>query len=1832
MDRLGLDSLKFFTGDGKQIIMQKQYSVAWEIVPCDRVFSAFIDNPSGHFEISGNKIDVIVDNPGMVRPDVKFPLNHGASNYIINKYSASTDVLGIYNISENYVEARTVNGEGQIVASDNEAMNKILFFCYKYVTDDKTYIEQNKIKISVSTGDEVFVEEYNLLDFFYPVVSTNYRTNGHYIQYSFNTGDTDFLKESVTDDDASNCYGIKSSIIGLVKGEETEYAKEVLAATDLTDKYGTDMSTALYMMAYNVDENQFPYVRYVGTCMQEKVSADFIAATTIVIVADNGVDAAERYTYPVIEDGDVRYRLHFRFQKDSEMSFITADENNVDLVKSDSMYMLNHDEAVASITDSTRNTLLNAMHFTVGFQSSVEGCYKNAMGMFIRDLVDDVDYFIGVIQFLTEVEDEDERFRTLLTNFGIPDPIKYPNVFKQQDIDEQGCDWTLVNKKSKELFLYYDEIFPYVGTYKALFNAIKFLGYQDIIFKEWYKIKDRNDQTRYVAIQNYDTSTGLSIESTLKKYGVEYGQYDRYTKLNRLSMIYHLDEMSSDAEEQLSADLTQVTLCRFIVRRTANETMTAATKYKYANYTLDVPNDSLNKTFKMSSLVCGHFTVDPLYDNVIVKLVSQGNTYCLKVVSGTFRNHLYSPELEGIDEFVSFVEGDNKYVKFNVKMNYCSDLFVTDISNEYIKSITETVNVPFNGKYYNANDIMKVIPVYEYRCDEVLAKLYAVKHWIETYITGVNCYISDINGEGIVLERMKSVGYVTEHEFKDIQNEGFFTPHCTQSTEFIDSSTILTCSLNEFSCVTFEDYKDYKIENFIHGSENVNVGGKTVTVYDSAPLGAWTVADEFKYRLDLNADSGTLYEFAANDSSLNPIYVADGEITFFDQTKCDSSIIKSELPVIEIIKGNLRELTGDWSADSVLNTNIKYSIHRVNYADGSSFVVLTDELKRSVSTNGPKDYSVRAKGCITLSSKRTNDVNHGTFSYTSNNKWDMPLFLISNYELTNQFRGDVLDGWSSSDIVFSDSKTYVLEIIEGSIKFSNHYDASVMKNCHGAEITFSETAREEESGEQVISIKYDYESERIPIYTYKKPAGASHDTTSVKAMFEQLDKWVTMNTSVDIPVNRLGDYKVSVYAYDSYNNIFHNSGDDLCHVGTRMPSIDIIANAPSSNNASSFHIYNKMPLAMDSSDYIDVSNSVETEPVFPMNYKIYGAEHDTEDNKIVYDSISYAIDTPKNSDYLMLTNLTEKVSDVTDGKNLHMSLSCHHKQNVYVKNGYVNLCLYDENLNKVLWEGKRSVTAVVNPSIGYRVTDTSNGRITVNTALDSSIVNCVKDKTNNKNLYVLSDNYIDVPLNASIVNDKENRVAFIPVYYNHNDSHNDSYVDEFEENYSLDTSLRVFPIDTMVKLTAYVMDGSTLVTLSETAYRIIDTSIHTYISDNNAADSSVMCGYVIDGNVDLEFLNNLHNVNVYKYDSSILAENDMHYYTYKPDDVRFKLQPVTSRPVNYMLRVNKDALEQSYMYSDYKFYGIRTSVEFNTKQLLFDSYYDDSFAFKNYRYEPTTLYEMWWNFDGDVKPSVDEYPLYVYRNFPITVNQGTRVIVRAGDDIESLESGYKKKWTWKTALLEDNSNWDNHKSGSRKIELFESVNDMLSVKPFYLGYQSIELECIDKYGNRIVNNGGGNMCVIDKDEFYAPDSVLTLRNMTGVWRVENLDLYYTYVNDGNTVMVVSDYTLMSFQTDYESANHGYGYQLDHFEREDGVNDIEYIMHSFRWLSEGSRLTITFDDVLSRPELDGFKYGNYTGVIDSRPDSGIVLSRYDEDVTGIDWNSYVGFKFKIENYN
>ncbi len=84
-------------------------------------------------------------------------------------------------------------------------------------------------------------------------------------------------------------------------------------------------------------------------------------------------------------------------------------------------------------------------------------------------------------------EIEDIRYKTELTNAGKNITADDIFIFKTYDINEQGVDWGFLNRKRKEMLMVKDEIYPYVGSYKAIINAINYFGYNDLELFEYYR-------------------------------------------------------------------------------------------------------------------------------------------------------------------------------------------------------------------------------------------------------------------------------------------------------------------------------------------------------------------------------------------------------------------------------------------------------------------------------------------------------------------------------------------------------------------------------------------------------------------------------------------------------------------------------------------------------------------------------------------------------------------------------------------------------------------------------------------------------------------------------------------------------------------------------------------------------------------------------------------------------------------------------------------------------------------------------------------------------------------------------------------------------------------------------------------------------------------------------------------------------------------------------------------------------------------------------------------------------------------------------------------------
>ena len=106
--------------------------------------------------------------------------------------------------------------------------------------------------------------------------------------------------------------------------------------------------------------------------------------------------------------------------------------------------------------------------------------------------------------------------------------------------------------------------------------------------------------------------------------------------------------------------------------------------------------------------------------------------------------------------------------------------------------------------------------LYKYTVSEVIAKLWSVCKWIDKYILGINAYIHDITGEGLVIGRFKTRGYVTQHEMYDYDKSASYSLRAEQKNIEIpiEHCPTVDLTIDEFDTNTFGDMSDETFESF----------------------------------------------------------------------------------------------------------------------------------------------------------------------------------------------------------------------------------------------------------------------------------------------------------------------------------------------------------------------------------------------------------------------------------------------------------------------------------------------------------------------------------------------------------------------------------------------------------------------------------------------------------------------------------------------------------------------------------------------------------------------------------------------------------------------------------------------------------------------------------------------------------------------------------------------------------------------------------------------------------------------------------------------------------
>ena len=106
---------------------------------------------------------------------------------------------------------------------------------------------------------------------------------------------------------------------------------------------------------------------------------------------------------------------------------------------------------------------------------------------YLKTTISVIDKEIGRFNVYGQTEVEDIRYKTDLNNEGKLIGPDETFIFKDYDIQEGGIDWKFLNIKRKELLTNKHLIYPYIGSYKSIINAINFFGYNDLQLNEYYK-------------------------------------------------------------------------------------------------------------------------------------------------------------------------------------------------------------------------------------------------------------------------------------------------------------------------------------------------------------------------------------------------------------------------------------------------------------------------------------------------------------------------------------------------------------------------------------------------------------------------------------------------------------------------------------------------------------------------------------------------------------------------------------------------------------------------------------------------------------------------------------------------------------------------------------------------------------------------------------------------------------------------------------------------------------------------------------------------------------------------------------------------------------------------------------------------------------------------------------------------------------------------------------------------------------------------------------------------------------------------------------------------
>jgi len=483
----------------------------------------------------------------------------------------------------------------------------------------------------------------------------------------------------------------------------------------------------------------YPSFTYSGETFFPKISVGLFETAQIYVLEEMEDETTMENVYSSprsYEDttGSITSTIHATFisDEDSEISLFNVDyDSDVHpFLEKTNIVSVTLDDGLSDVINNAKRqvTLLksNATLFNICSKSDNEGIYERTLAIY--EVVGANKYVYATIKFRSEIEDEDERLRLMLDNFGIQINQQEEKIFRDSDINEELPNYLLLNEKRKEMLLEYHNIYPYIGSYKALVNIINYFGYGDTRLKEYW-LNTKMSKSLKTNNQLNLMSTPIDLTS-LHTFGNAFKPLPILKRVNTTS-----NELSVPTESQA----------------------------KFQENNVDLDNKDANNLTSFTKVETGKGVVGK------VPYVLPAN---IKAPAAQYKNNA---------EFVDSIKLIQAIQSKDIIP--VDEETITSIYEQHFKQIEIPLQLKNKGKHWQSEDMLpnKVwkktnlfglfyditkesgeydiygMPITEdafmFSEDEVLIKLFSLREYLKERFMPLNARIIDIVGEGIYFER-----------------------------------------------------------------------------------------------------------------------------------------------------------------------------------------------------------------------------------------------------------------------------------------------------------------------------------------------------------------------------------------------------------------------------------------------------------------------------------------------------------------------------------------------------------------------------------------------------------------------------------------------------------------------------------------------------------------------------------------------------------------------------------------------------------------------------------------------------------------------------------------------------------------------------------------------------------------------------------------------------------------------------------------------------------------------------------------------------------------------